>query len=123
MRTLIITIAIVLIAVTAQAGSNWRNHVKVCNGNKVCMKEQAKAQDLWTGQVWDEDLKRTCDHHLQMYNKDYIAAVNCVYPLQVSRQDYIARQTQNERDRAETQRARAEARYYRRGGRVFVATP
>ena len=120
MRTWILTVAIVLMAITTQAASNWRYHGKVCNNNTACMKEQAKAQDLWTGQNWDDDLKRTCDHHLQMYNKDYIAAVNCVAPLQLARQDYIAQQAQIERDRAETNRANEEARYYRRGGRVVV---
>ena len=97
--------------------SNWRNHTAVCNGNTACLKEQAKAQDLWTGQAWDEDLKDSCrQQYIQPYSKDYIGAVNCVYPLEIARQEYQARQAQIELDKAETKRAEAEARYYRRGG-------
>jgi hypothetical protein len=62
MRTLFLTIAIILLATTAYVGSsNWRSHIRVCDGNVACMKEQAKAYDLWTGQAWDKDLKESAD--------------------------------------------------------------
>ena len=84
------------------------------------MKEQAKAQDLWTGQAWDEDLKTGCrKQYIEPYSKDYIGAVNCVYPLQVARQEYQARQAQIRRDQAEAERAYQEARYYKRGGTLL----
>jgi hypothetical protein len=110
-------IVICIFSSPAGAGSNWRQHGKVCNWNKACMKEQAKAQDLWTGQAWGGDLKAGCrKQFIQPYEKDYIGAVNCVYPLQIARQDYQARQAEIKRDLAESERARQEANYYRRGG-------
>lgn len=74
------------------------------------MAEQAKAYSLWTNQSWDDDLKKSCKiQYISQYSKDYIGAVNCVYPLQVSRQEYLARQAQIAKDKAEAQ-------YYREGG-------
>ena len=86
MRVILLSIIILLLVSTASA-SNWRIHTAICNGNVGCMKEQAKAQNLWTGQAWDADLKDSCrKQYIQPYSKDYIGAVNCVYPLQVARQ-------------------------------------
>jgi hypothetical protein len=121
MKTIITTLILILVT-TAQAAS-WRDFMSHCNNNKACAQEQLKAYELWNGQSWDADLKQSCSSHVSAsYNKerDYVAAVNCVYPLQTARQDYQAQQAQIKRDLAEAERAKQEARYYKRGGSRVV---
>jgi hypothetical protein len=68
--------------------SNWRLHGRICDWDQSCMKAQAEAQDLWTGPGWDADLKAGCRKaHIGTYEKDYVAAVNCVSPLQQKREE------------------------------------
>ena len=86
-RALLILVCIALQAAgTVLAESNWRVHGKICAWDENCMRSQAKAQDLWMGGGWDKDLKEGCRRaHIKTYAKDYIAAVNCISPLQQRR--------------------------------------
>ena len=111
-RSLLILV-LVLVPTIGSAG-NWRVHMKVCNQDAACAKEQAKAQDLWNKQNWSRDLKQSCKkQHIQPYLKDYIGAVNCVSQLENARQEFRLRES-------EIKRNKQKHRSYRSWGGVRV---
>ena len=76
-------------------GTNWRVHLKVCNQDVACAKEQAKARDLWDKQKWSKDLKASCrKQFIEPYWKDYVGAVNCVSQLEKSRQEFRLKESE-----------------------------
>lgn len=107
------TICFLTIAVTVSA-SDWRVHLSICNQDPDCAKEQAAARDLWDNQDWSPDLKETCrKQHIQVYAKDYRAALTCVSELEKQRQEFKLRE-------AEIDRKRNEHKTYRTWGGIII---
>lgn len=97
-RLLFLTALVIAIPVYGYGG-NWRVHLKVCNQDAACAKEQEKARDLWNKQKWSKELKQTCrKQHIQPYWKDYTGAVNCVVQLENSRQEFQLRESEIRRN-------------------------
>lgn len=104
---------ILAIPVTLSA-SDWRVHLSICNQDPACAKEQAAARDLWDNQNWSSDLKETCrKQYIQVYEKDYRAALKCVSELEKQRQEYELRQ-------ADINRKRNEHKTYRTWGGIII---
>ena len=98
-QRLILLIAIVIVIPTSGYGGNWRVHLKVCNQDAACAKEQEKARDLWDKQKWNRELKQSCrKQYIQPYWKDYTGAVNCVVQLENSRQEFQLRESEIRRN-------------------------
>lgn len=118
MSKLIITVSILAIisSFSSVNGANLNKYIDVCGNNKECSVLQGEAYDLWRSQHWESDLKKICgDSYIKMYSKNYSKALECVYALQVTRQEYHALQSSIALMKAEAARARAEASAYRRG--------
>lgn len=102
-----------IIPLTVSA-SDWRMYLGICNQDPVCAKEQAAARDIWDNQNWSTDLKATCrKQYIQVYAKDYRAAVTCVSELEKQRQEFELRQ-------ADIDRKRNEHKTYRTWGGIIV---
>ena len=94
-----VALLILILTPTIGLAANWRVHLKVCNQDVACAKEQAKARDLWDGQKWSKDLKQSCKkQYIQPYWKDYTGAVNCVSQLERSRQEFQLRESEIRRN-------------------------
>lgn len=95
-------ILIVLLVPSIGSADNWRVHLKVCNQDTACAKEQAKARDLWDNMDWTEELKRSCrKQYIQPYWKDYIGAVNCVSQMENARQEFQLKESEIKRNNNE----------------------
>jgi hypothetical protein len=78
------------------------------------MREQARAQELWERQDWDNSFKNACRQaHVKTYAKDYVSAVNCVSALQQEKQAQAAK------DEAEAKRKDRKTGYSGRSGQVL----
>jgi hypothetical protein len=103
---------------------NWRQHLSHCNWDEACAKEQARARKLWNEQSWDDDLKGACyTQHLSstyIMDRDYVAAVDCVYALQSDRNIQEAIKAQTERDLAEASLARERAERARENAELYL---
>ena len=110
----ILLLLVVILTPVCSYGSNWRVHLKVCNQDIACAKEQEKARDLWNKQAWSKDLKESCrKQYIEPYWKDYIGAVNCVSQLEKARQDFRLKE-------AEIKKKERKHRSYRSWGGVIV---
>lgn len=68
--------------------SDYRPHLAFCNNNKDCAREQKMAHDLFYDQKWDGDLRQLCSKRFitnRFKNNNYSLALDCVYRLQISR--------------------------------------
>jgi len=97
-RLLVLTALVIALPVMGHGG-DWRVHLKVCNQDAGCAKEQEKARDLWNKQKWSKELKKSCrKQYIQPYWKDYTGAVNCVALLENSRQEFQLRESEIRRN-------------------------
>ena len=93
-KALILT-ALLLTLPAAVSASDWRVHLSICNQDAACAKEQAVARDLWDSQEWTPEFKESCrQQYVQMYSKDYRAAVKCVTALEEKRQEFELREAE-----------------------------
>ena len=113
LRFLLGTLCLLALPVVGSA-SDWRVHLGICNQDKACAQQQAAARDLWDTQNWTPELKETCrKQYIQVYAKDYRAALACVKDLEKQRQEFEQRE-------AYIDRKRREHKTYRIGGWTIV---
>ncbi len=104
---------VLLSAIAASAG-DWRVHLKICNQDPVCAKEQAAARDLWESRNWTAELKESCrKKYIAPYSKDYSRALACVTELEKQRQEL-------EMNEAYIDRKRKEHKTYRTWGGIII---
>ena len=112
-RFLLGTLCLLTLPIVGSA-SDWRVHMGICKQDKACAQQQAIARDLWDSQNWTPELKETCrKQYIQVYDKDYRAAVDCVKDLEKERQEFEQRE-------AYIDRKRREHKTYRIGGWTIV---
>jgi len=113
MKRSFVILVLFFIPITTFA-SDWRVHLGICKQDADCAKEQAVARDMWDNQPWTMDLKESCrKQFIEVYSKDYRAAVKCVSALEEKKQEFDLRQ-------AEIDRKRREHKTYRTWGGIII---
>ncbi len=98
-----IFVLVILTAPVIALASDWRVHLSICNQDVTCAKEQAVARDLWDSQDWTPEFKESCrKQYIQMYAKDYRAAVKCVAALEEKKQEFELREAEINRKEDDT---------------------